>query len=143
MRLSSKTFRRISFSAFLSIFSSPVFAGDTPDFKLIQKIPLYNVQGTIHRLVVDAGGQRLFATAPENGTVEVVDLKSAKKIHALKNLGFPKDVLFSDEENRIFVTEGQGGAVELIVAAERRIDPYPLESSAMSWFSAGFRFVSR
>jgi hypothetical protein len=39
--------------------------------------------------------------------------------------------------------EGQGGAVELIVAGERRIDPYPLETSAMSWFSAGFRFVSR
>jgi hypothetical protein len=39
--------------------------------------------------------------------------------------------------------EGQGGAVELIVAAERRIDPYPLETSAISWFSAGFRFVSR
>jgi hypothetical protein len=39
--------------------------------------------------------------------------------------------------------EGQGGAIELIVAAERRIDAYPLEMSAMSWFSAGFRFVSR
>jgi len=38
--------------------------------------------------------------------------------------------------------EGQGGAVELIVAAERRIDAYPFENSAMSWFSAGFRFVS-
>jgi hypothetical protein len=39
--------------------------------------------------------------------------------------------------------EGQGGAIELIVASERRIDAYPLENSAMSWFSAGFRFVSR
>ena len=38
--------------------------------------------------------------------------------------------------------EGQGGAIELVVAAERRIDAYPLEISAMSWFSAGFRFVS-
>jgi hypothetical protein len=39
--------------------------------------------------------------------------------------------------------EGQGGAIELIVAAERRIDAYPLETAAMSWVSAGFRFVSR
>jgi hypothetical protein len=39
--------------------------------------------------------------------------------------------------------EGQGGAIEMTVAAERRIDAYPLENSAMSWFSAGFRFVSR
>ena len=39
--------------------------------------------------------------------------------------------------------EGKGGAIELIVAAERRIDAYPLENVATSWFSAGFRFVSR
>jgi hypothetical protein len=38
--------------------------------------------------------------------------------------------------------EGRGGAIELIVAAERRVDAYPLEISAMSWFSVGFRFVS-
>ncbi len=38
--------------------------------------------------------------------------------------------------------EGQGGAIELIVSAEQRIDAYPLGNSAMSWFSAGFRFVS-
>jgi hypothetical protein len=39
--------------------------------------------------------------------------------------------------------EGQGGAIELIVAAERRIDAYPFDISAMSWLGAGFRFVSR
>ncbi len=39
--------------------------------------------------------------------------------------------------------EGTAGAIELIVAGERRIDAYPLDFSPMSWFSAGFRFVSR
>jgi hypothetical protein len=39
--------------------------------------------------------------------------------------------------------QGQAGAIELIVAGERRIDPLPLGFSTMSWFSAGFRFVSR
>ena len=38
---------------------------------------------------------------------------------------------------------GEKGAVELIVAAERRVDPYPLEFSTLNWVSAGFRFVSR
>lgn len=38
---------------------------------------------------------------------------------------------------------GEKGAIELIVAAERRVDPYPLEFSTLNWFSAGFRFVSR
>jgi len=39
--------------------------------------------------------------------------------------------------------EGQRGAIELILTGERRIDPYPLEMSTLSWFGAGFRFVSR
>lgn len=39
--------------------------------------------------------------------------------------------------------EGRAGAVELFVAAERRVDPYPLEFSTARWFSAGFRLMSR
>ncbi len=39
--------------------------------------------------------------------------------------------------------EGHGAAVELFVAAERRIDPYPLEFGTTSWISVGFRMVSR
>jgi hypothetical protein len=38
---------------------------------------------------------------------------------------------------------GEKGAIELIVAAERRVDAYPLEISTLNWVSAGFRFVSR
>jgi hypothetical protein len=39
--------------------------------------------------------------------------------------------------------DGSAGAVELFVAAERRIDPYPLEFSTMTWATAGFRLLSR
>jgi hypothetical protein len=39
--------------------------------------------------------------------------------------------------------DGAAGAVELFVAGERRIDPYPLEFSTMTWFTAGFRLLSR
>ena len=38
--------------------------------------------------------------------------------------------------------EGQRGAIELLLTGERRIDPSPLEKATMSWFGAGFRFVS-
>jgi hypothetical protein len=38
--------------------------------------------------------------------------------------------------------EGRAGAIELFVAGERRIDPYPLERGTMTWFSAGFKLVS-
>jgi hypothetical protein len=39
--------------------------------------------------------------------------------------------------------EGRGGAVEIFLAGERRIDPYQLEFGTVNWFIAGFRFVSR
>jgi hypothetical protein len=39
--------------------------------------------------------------------------------------------------------EGERGAIEVVIAGERRLDPYPLDLSSLSWLSAGFRFVSR
>lgn len=39
--------------------------------------------------------------------------------------------------------DGAAAALELFVAAERRIDPYQLEFSTATWFSAGFRLTSR
>jgi hypothetical protein len=38
---------------------------------------------------------------------------------------------------------GRAGSVELFIAAERRIDPYPLEFAVDSWVTAGFRLLSR
>jgi hypothetical protein len=39
--------------------------------------------------------------------------------------------------------EGSAAAVELFVSGERRIDPYPLEFGTATWFTAGFRLLSR
>lgn len=39
--------------------------------------------------------------------------------------------------------DGPGAAVELFVAGERRIDPYPVRLATDTWFSAGFRLLSR
>jgi len=38
--------------------------------------------------------------------------------------------------------EGRAGAIELFVAVERRIDPYPLEFGTTTWMTAGFKLVS-
>lgn len=39
--------------------------------------------------------------------------------------------------------EGRAGAIELFVAGERRIDPYPVEVGTAEWVTAGFRLLSR
>lgn len=38
--------------------------------------------------------------------------------------------------------DGRGAALELFIAAERRIDPYQLEFSTVNWVTAGFRISS-
>jgi hypothetical protein len=42
-----------------------------------------------------------------------------------------------------FRFEGNGGAVELFISGERRIDPYPLEFGTATWMTAGFRLMSK
>lgn len=39
--------------------------------------------------------------------------------------------------------EGRAGAMELFLAVERRIDPYPLQFGTASWATVGFRLLSR
>lgn len=39
--------------------------------------------------------------------------------------------------------EGLAGAMEIFVAAERRVDPYPLQFSTATWVTAGFRLLTR
>jgi hypothetical protein len=39
--------------------------------------------------------------------------------------------------------EGNAGAMEFFVAAERRIDPFPVEFGTVTWLKTGFRLLSR
>jgi hypothetical protein len=41
-----------------------------------------------------------------------------------------------------FRVSGRGAAVELFVAAERRVDPYPLDAGVERWVSVGFRITN-
>jgi hypothetical protein len=38
---------------------------------------------------------------------------------------------------------GKGAGVELFIAGERRVDPYPLDFSTASWLTAGFRLLNK
>jgi hypothetical protein len=39
--------------------------------------------------------------------------------------------------------EGEAGAIELFLAGERRIDPYPVEIGTAAWATVGFRLLSK
>jgi hypothetical protein len=87
--------------------------------RLIQTIPIPNVNGRIDHMAVDTRGQKLFVAELENNSVDVVDLKAARRIHSINNnalLNEPQSIIFIPELNRIFVSNGQDGTVDVFGA---------------------------
>jgi hypothetical protein len=76
---------------------------DKPPLKLIQKIPLPNVKGRIDHMDVDVKGKRLFVAGLENGTLEVVDLKSGKWVRSIPGVKAPQGVAYVSALNKVFV----------------------------------------
>src|SRR5919108_1426547 len=54
-------------------------------FKLTQIIPIPNVNGRIDHMVVDIRSQKLFVAELENNSLDIVDLKPARRIHSISN----------------------------------------------------------
>src|SRR5689334_22200822 len=71
--------------------------------KLVQTIPLPDVEGRIDHLAADTKGQRLFVAAPGNNTLEVIDLKAGKRVHSIRGLREPQGVAYVWQRDRIYV----------------------------------------
>jgi DNA-binding beta-propeller fold protein YncE len=81
--------------------------------RLVQTIPLENVEGRIDHFGIDPEGQRLFMSALGNNTVEVFDLRAGKRIHTISGLHEPQGACFTQVVNKLFVANGEGGAVNV------------------------------
>ena len=80
---------------------------------LVTTIPLPNVSGRIDHLTFDSKNKIVFVAALGNNSVEVVDLKSNKVIHTIKNLSEPQGLAFIPESNSLFVANGRNGACDV------------------------------
>ena len=91
-------------------------------FNLIQAIAIPNVNGRIDHMAIDIRGQKLFVAELENNSLDIVDLKAGKRIHSMNNnnnvglLNEPQSIVFIPELNRIFVSNGQDGTVDVFDA---------------------------
>ena len=86
-------------------------SGISEPFKLEATIPMAEVQGRIDHLSIDVKGQRLFVAALGNNSLEIVDLKENKLIHAINGLAEPQGVAYIPASNRVFVANGKDGSV--------------------------------
>lgn len=71
-------------------------------------IPLTRVKGGFDLMAVDVPGQRFFLAAEENGSLEILDLKAARRVMSISGMDEPKWVVYRPESHRLFVSNGDG-----------------------------------
>jgi hypothetical protein len=96
-------------------------AGESVPLKLVQTIPLPNVEGRIDHMSVDLKGQRLFIAALGNNTVEVLDLSVGKRIRSITGLKEPQGIGFIPEFNKIFVANAKSGVCDIFDGASFKL----------------------
>ncbi len=95
----------LSLGVFLGLLL-PAQGQDVGYLSLNQTIPLTHVQGGFNHMSVDSGRKLLFAAAPTNKSLEIVDLKSGKSLRSLDG-ETPAAVRFAPEFNQLYVTRGE------------------------------------
>lgn len=87
--------------------------GSAP-LKLLQTIPLAGIEGAFDHMDIDVQGQRLFIPAEQAGLVEVVDLKSGKRIRTITDVQWPSTIAYHPQSDEIFVSDREDGTVKVI-----------------------------
>ena len=79
-------------------------------------IKLNTVKGGFDLMALDNKGQRLFLSAQDNHSVEIVDIKNNKPIRSLPGFDEPKWIVYRPESNRLYVATGNDGKVTVLDA---------------------------
>src|SRR3981189_3732735 len=74
-----------------------------------------SVTGRFDHLLVDLKTQRMFTTPQSAKAVMVFDLKTREMIHTIAGIEIPHHLLYREDLNRLYVTDGgNGGALKII-----------------------------
>ena len=93
--------------------SGTALGQESPALSPKSPIPLMKVEGRMDHLGIDVKGQRLFATAFDNHTLEVIDLKTGRQIHTIPDLNEPQGAFYDAANNRLFEANGGDGTVKI------------------------------
>src|SRR5437016_7079098 len=82
--------------------------------KLVQTFELpAEVKGNFDHFGIDLKGERLFATPEGYHAVVVFDRKTGKLVHKIDGISKPHAVLYREDLNRIYVTDGDAGDLKI------------------------------
>jgi len=84
---------------------------------LAQTIDLPGVAGRIDHLAIDLEGKRLFVAALAAGSLEVIDVRSGKRVARLAPLSEPQGVAYLGRRSRVVVASGGSGRVDAYQSA--------------------------
>src|SRR5437588_10886850 len=82
--------------------------------RLITTTPMPGFTGDFDHFGLHLRGNRLFLAAEEHKTVEVLDLRSGKRIHSVEGFGQRLRMVYLPEQNHLVVTDGGDSAVRLV-----------------------------
>jgi hypothetical protein len=97
----------------LLLLSPRSMAQNAEPLSLASTISLPDVHGRIDHFSVDLKGERLFMAAVGNGSLEVIDLKSGRRVHTIANLEEPQGVFYDPATNHLFVACGGDGVTRI------------------------------
>lgn len=95
------------------LLSAAAYSQASAPLRLVQTVPLLNVHGRIDHFDIDVAGGRLFMSALGNNTLEVFNLSSNRLIRTIGGLHEPQGVTYVPHRSRIFVANGDDGAVQV------------------------------
>ena len=103
--------------AALLLLNSLAVGQETSALPLKTHVALPNVDGRMDHFSVDIKGQRLFASALGNNTVEVIDLQSGQRVRTLSGLAEPQGLFYDALTNRLYAANGVDGATKIFDGA--------------------------
>jgi DNA-binding beta-propeller fold protein YncE len=116
---------RMSCRLFLALFLLAVSAHTQSDqpLRLIRTTFLPGYVGDFEHFAADIKGNRLFLIAEDHKTVEVLDIRTGRRIRTIAGFGQPHAIEYLPGPNSLIVTEGdeESGAVELVSASTYKI----------------------
>jgi DNA-binding beta-propeller fold protein YncE len=113
--LGVRTLRRAAAVAVVALFAAA--SASSQSLVLTQTIDLPTVTGRIDHLDIDLEGKRLFVAALATGSLEVIDLRTGKRIARFAPLSEPQGVAYLPARHRVVVASGGSGRVEAYESA--------------------------
>lgn len=97
------------------------FSAGNVHLKLVQTFPMVGVRGHFDHLAVDLAGHRLFVAAEDQHAVEVLDLRTGRRLEELSDFKRPHAIVFLPRDNEFFVTDGGAGVCKVFRASSYQL----------------------